>query len=325
MKTSTLDPKALRQAFGTYVTGVTVVTTVDADGQPRGLTANSFTSVSLDPALVMFCIDHKAASYPVFQNCKGFVVNVLTEAQKDVSNLFASKATDKFDHVETRPGVTGAPIIDDALSWFDCTLHDQVEAGDHLILIGEVKDFASRQATPLGYGGGNYITFGLEQTAVKAGNNTQFGCVLGHENKVLLIRDEESNGWTIPLVQAEPGQSEVLSRLPGLLKQIGAEAEISFLYSVYETLDHKTHIVYRGQLTQPELSGSKTTARLFTADELPWDQLCFPQLNAMLRRYFRDCVNDRFGIYTEALGEGSVAMLEGRPEAWGEHKQKINL
>lgn len=324
MNTSTIDPKELRKAFGTYVTGVTVVTTLDSKGEPRGLTANSFTSVSMDPPLVMFCIDHKAASYPIFRDSAGFVVNILSEQQKSVSNLFASKSSDKFDAVETHPGCTGAPILEGALSWFDCTSFNQVEAGDHLILIGEVKDFNHSQGTPLGYGGGNYITFGLEQSAVKASSNTEFGCVLGLEDKVLLIRDPQTDTWSIPMVAAEKGQSGALSGLPESLSKRGIAAEISFLYSVYEASGHKNHIIYRGQLKQDLPLDIKNT-KLFCAADLPWDKLAFTQLTAMIRRYFQDCGNDRFGIYTETFGEAAVAMLESQPESWDLHKQKINL
>jgi flavin reductase (DIM6/NTAB) family NADH-FMN oxidoreductase RutF len=92
-----VDPVALRRALGTFVTGVTVITTRDADGTPRGMTANSFTSVSLDPPLLLVCVGKGAHSFAAFNASSSFAVNLLHEGQTDVSNLFASKAANKFD------------------------------------------------------------------------------------------------------------------------------------------------------------------------------------------------------------------------------------
>src|ERR1700754_1916090 len=93
------DARAFRRALGNFVTGVTIVTTIDAVGRPRGLTVNSFTSVSLSPPLVLACIANTAASYEVFRQSKAFAINILSEDQRSISDLFASKAEDKFDHV----------------------------------------------------------------------------------------------------------------------------------------------------------------------------------------------------------------------------------
>ena len=89
--------RAFRQALGSFLTGVTVVTTIDQLGRKRGFTANSFTSVSLEPPLVLVCIANNADAYDAFTDCQGFAVNVLTDSQKSVSNIFATKEPDKFD------------------------------------------------------------------------------------------------------------------------------------------------------------------------------------------------------------------------------------
>ena len=163
-----IDPKAFRQALGNYPTGVTVVTTVDADGTPRGLTANSFTSVSLDPALILVCLGKTTASHPVFMQADRFAVNILADDQRDVSGLFASKSPDKFAQAAWRTGTTGAPLIDGSVAWFDCTVHQRVDAGDHTILIGQVQDMGQRTARPLGYCQGAYVGFQLAQAAQEA-------------------------------------------------------------------------------------------------------------------------------------------------------------
>jgi flavin reductase (DIM6/NTAB) family NADH-FMN oxidoreductase RutF len=165
---NTIDAMEFRKTLGAFVTGVTVVSTRQQDGTPRGFTANSFTSVSLDPALVLICIGKSAASYPVFSAAAHFSISILAEDQKQVSSLFASKAADKFEQVAWHPGLTGSPVIDGSAAWFDCETHQVVEAGDHIILIGRVVDFANTTASPLGYGRGAYLTFSLSQDALAA-------------------------------------------------------------------------------------------------------------------------------------------------------------
>lgn len=147
---------------------MTVVTTIQPDGSPRGFTANSFTSVSLDPPLILVCISKTASSHPVFSATQRFAVSVLAENQADVSGVFASKAQDKFARVPWDTRKTGAPVIRDAAASFDCVTHDVVDAGDHIILIGRVVDFAQTSASPLGYCRGAYVNFSLSQDALSA-------------------------------------------------------------------------------------------------------------------------------------------------------------
>src|SRR4051794_30933138 len=123
-----LDPIMLRRAFGSFPTGVTVVTAMDVDGQPRGMTANSFASVSLQPALLLVCIGHGATSFPTFSQCRSFAVNVLRDDQEDVSALFASKSAGKFANIDYAARHTGSPVLTDCLTWFDCTVHQRVLA-----------------------------------------------------------------------------------------------------------------------------------------------------------------------------------------------------
>ena len=151
------DPVMLRSAFGSFPTGVTVVTTRDADGRPRGMTANSFASVSLDPALLLVCIGHHAASFRAFTQCTTFAVNVLRDDQEHVSSLFASKSALKFDGIGHRARHTGAPVLDECLAWFDCTVHQRVAAGDHTVLFGRVRQFDATGAAPLGFARGRYV------------------------------------------------------------------------------------------------------------------------------------------------------------------------
>ena len=151
-----LDPMALRRAFASFPTGVTVVTTINTDGRPRGMTANSFTSVSLEPALLLVCIGHGAASFPAFAQCRSFAVNVLRGDQEDVSSLFASKSELKFANVSYAARHTGSPVLTDCLTWFDCTAHQRVHAGDHMVLFGHIRQFDTSKAAPLVFSRGRY-------------------------------------------------------------------------------------------------------------------------------------------------------------------------
>ncbi|MEO1610810.1 MAG: flavin reductase family protein [Pseudomonadota bacterium] len=154
------DTRALRDAFGAFMTGVTIVTTLDEAGAPAGLTANSFTSVSLDPALLLVCVAGASRTLPAVRASKGFAVNILAEGQEALSNRFAGKAEDRFEDVDWRPGPLGAPILPGVCGWFDCALHDEVAAGDHIILIGRVEGFDHPGGAPLGYAKGGYFTLG---------------------------------------------------------------------------------------------------------------------------------------------------------------------
>jgi flavin reductase (DIM6/NTAB) family NADH-FMN oxidoreductase RutF len=158
-----LDIAELRRTLGSFATGVAITTTLDSSGVPKGFTANSFTSVSLDPPLVLVCVDKAASCYPAFAATTHFGINILNEAQQYLSRAFASKSDDKFADVPWVSGVTGSPIFPDSTAWLDCELYNRVEAGDHLILIGKVVNFGhSPEKQPLGYHRGSYIAFGTE-------------------------------------------------------------------------------------------------------------------------------------------------------------------
>lgn len=133
------DTRTLRDAMGCFATGVTVVTTVDEKGDPVGLTANSFTSVSLDPPLLLVCIANSASSAPLLREASRFAVNVLQIGQQNASNHFASKIEDRFADAAWTIGETGMPILDTSLVSFECERYSVQEAGDHFLLIGHVR------------------------------------------------------------------------------------------------------------------------------------------------------------------------------------------
>lgn len=151
------DPRTLRDALGTFATGVTVVTTTDSDGTPVGLTANSFTSVSLDPPLLLVCPARDAASMAVLSKTEHFAVNVLHIGQQTTSNLFASRGADRFGSIECETWDHGVPIIRNSLANFECRKYAEYDGGDHVILVGEVLRVRfAPQRDPLLYFRGKY-------------------------------------------------------------------------------------------------------------------------------------------------------------------------
>jgi flavin reductase (DIM6/NTAB) family NADH-FMN oxidoreductase RutF/pimeloyl-ACP methyl ester carboxylesterase len=132
------DARTLRDALGCFGTGVTVVTTLDPEGRPIGLTANSFTSVSLDPPLLLVCLARTAGSLPAFEANASFVVNVLHIGQQPTSARFARREEDRFAATPWETWDTGAPIIKNSLASFECERHAIHDGGDHVILVGRV-------------------------------------------------------------------------------------------------------------------------------------------------------------------------------------------
>lgn len=151
-----VDRRALRTALGRYATGVTVITTCTDAGKREGLTANSFSSVSLDPPLVLWCLQRDGASAESFVSAGRFAVNVLGADQSDLSRHFAAPRLDKFDGVDHRPGLGGCPLLAGCLAHFECRTERTVEAGDHLIFIGRVVRSSHVEGDPLIYSAGRY-------------------------------------------------------------------------------------------------------------------------------------------------------------------------
>lgn len=147
-----------RRACSRFATGVAVAAVRAPDGVPHGLTVNSFTSVSLDPPLVLICVDHEASVISCFRSGAHFAVNILSEEQKELSVRFATKGMDRFDGVVWTPGIGGAPLIPEALAHFECRKIMTVEAGDHAIFIGQVEEMGVREGRPLLYFASTYET-----------------------------------------------------------------------------------------------------------------------------------------------------------------------
>ena len=144
-----LDSWDFRQAVGAFTTGVTVVTTSDEAGVRHGLTASSFTSVSLEPPLVLFCLSERAPSLEGFAASQHFAINVLASDQEDIARRFARPAPDKFAGLAWRTGIFGAPLLDRCIAHIECKLEHVVPGGDHVIVIGRVHRVRVYDGEPL--------------------------------------------------------------------------------------------------------------------------------------------------------------------------------
>jgi flavin reductase (DIM6/NTAB) family NADH-FMN oxidoreductase RutF len=149
-----VDLDTFRAVVGSFPTGVTIVTTLDEDGVPKGLTSNAFSSVSAQPPLLLVCVDKKSQTLQALQHLGAFVVNFLASDHAELSNRFASKDSDKFREVHWEPSqaARGAPILtEDCIAWAECVTDQVVDAGDHYIFIGRIEAGTLKGGTPLMY------------------------------------------------------------------------------------------------------------------------------------------------------------------------------
>ena len=140
-----------KQIMGEYPTGVTIVTTIDEEDNPVGLTVNSFASVSIEPLLVLWCIDKRVSSYDAFIKAENFAVHTLSENQADACWAFAGKEPNRFSKVNWKKSDNDLPIIMESLGLLECKTVQQIDAGDHTILIGEVIKISKQDKSPLMY------------------------------------------------------------------------------------------------------------------------------------------------------------------------------
>ena len=156
MSSPSPDSRSFRDALGAFATGVTVVTTRDGDGNPVGVTASSFNSVSMDPPLVLWSLAKNSNSREAFCSSGHFAIHVLAESQQEIANRFASSGTDKFAGVDWSEGQLGSPILAPHAGLFECRARHEYDGGDHLILVGEVVCFEVCSEPPLLFHRGRY-------------------------------------------------------------------------------------------------------------------------------------------------------------------------
>ncbi|OLP60917.1 flavin reductase [Xaviernesmea oryzae] len=301
MSDSSFDPRALRDAFGAFATGVTVVTARDGVGQPLGFTANSFTSVSLDPPLLLVCLAKTSRNYQAMTTATHFAVNILSETQKDVSNTFARPVEDRFATVSWQAGGHGCPLLADVSAWFECARHELVDAGDHVILIGRVLAFDNSGRNGLGYARGGYFTPMLAGKAVSAASEgaIELGTVLERDGEILLLGDDLLR---LPACMASGGNpTETLkTHLEALT---GLPVTIGFLYSVYENkASGQQHIVYRA-FAGP---GVPAEGQFIALERVEPDRLQDPASRDIVRRFAAESTLGNFGVYFGSETAGRI-------------------
>jgi flavin reductase (DIM6/NTAB) family NADH-FMN oxidoreductase RutF len=155
-----IEKNELRRVMGHFATGVTVITTFSKEGKLHGLTANAVSSLSLEPPLLIICVDKKAESYASFEESGAFTVNILADDQEDISRRFAVSGGEKFEGVAYRRGANGAPILSGALAHLECKLYASYEGGDHTIYLGLIDEAETREVKPLLFFRGGYRELG---------------------------------------------------------------------------------------------------------------------------------------------------------------------
>lgn len=301
---SDLDPRALRDAFGCFMTGVTVVTALDDQGQPIGFTANSFSSVSLDPPLLLVSIANSSRNLAAFETAKGFAINILSEGQKDVSATFARPVEDRFSQIYWRNGPVGSPLIAGVSAWFDCRLQQAIPAGDHTILIGHIGAFEAGQQPGLGYYRGAYITPAAIAAQIPAGPDVVISAILettGESGPQVLLTDDGHGGLMLPQVRV--GREGVQTALATLLAKTGVEASAGSIYAVYEdTAQGRQHIAFRcpAVLGRPALGAFVELSREGVAD------VTDPAARIMLDRLAAEAHQGNYGVYFGSHEQGRI-------------------
>lgn len=311
---SDFDTKALRNAFGQYMTGVTVVTTRSKTGEPCGFTANSFTSVSMNPPLLLVCPGRFLSTYDTFATCGAFAVSILAEGQEQISNVFAGFKGDRFAQVMHHADCHDIPVIDAAVATFSCKTHKVVEAGDHAILIGEVIDFSSSEKPGLGYHGGQYFSLGLERAARAQSTRKMICGVIAHTDDAVLLERTES-GFRPPQVHLQ-GDSDLEDSLARAMGGRGIDVDMGPVYSVFEDPHDGTHYAFllasAKVLLENEKLPSGRTIEAIPKHRLP--ALTYTQVGVkdMMCRFSQEAQTNAFMLYVGDVQTGSVHRLFGK-------------
>ncbi|RDL45578.1 flavin reductase [Marinomonas piezotolerans] len=300
---SSIDPRALRDAFGSFMTGVTIVTAVSKTGEKVGFTANSFTSVSMDPPLLLVCPANKLSSFEVFEQCEHFGVSILAEDQQHASNTFAGSKGDRFAEVDWFEDDYGTPLITGAVAHFSCSSFAKTPAGDHLMLVGKVEQFESNEKFGLGYAKGGYFSLGMEHKAeeVAHGQCARVGALIETNGKLLVEKTDK--GYRLPAVDI---MSEKGSRatLEGFMKSLGGDFEMGQVFSVYEnTSTGNFTAFYRVERVDGPTPEHCEYVSLDALNDLTFTS---SDLTTMVNRFVKEKQNGVFRLYVGNELEGDV-------------------
>jgi len=295
--------RQLRDAFGAFMTGVTVVTTNDRQGNPIGFTANSFSSVSLDPALLLVSIDKRSANFANFTGCDHFAVNILSEQQKETSNIFAQKIEDRFALIDWRKADSGVPLIEESSAWFDCSLHQVVDAGDHAILIGKVEAFSSCGTAGLGYYRGVYFTPYQNAESLIGGPDVVVSALIESAGQALMV--EKQGSYSLP--SRRVNQSSVSETLNQLFADLEVQASPGFVYSIWEDRQkNQQHIVFLCVQSGASKLNTARQAQWYSLNQLDALPIADSALKSLMNRFVRESAVGNYGLYYGDECQGSV-------------------
>lgn len=307
--TQMIDPRELRNALGAFATGVTVVTATEKDGTPRGFTANSFTSVSLDPPLVLVCVAKTAASCAVMQASTHMAINILAEDQRDISSSFASRNGTRFQGINWWTGTSGAPILPETAAMLDCMMERTIDAGDHVILMGRVIDFDHTSVAPLGYCRGAYVSFGAERAALEAASSdhpVRYGMIVEHDD-ALLLDPAQDGTLCLPTARRLGGPEQQMEGLIERLQERGIHVAPEFIFAVFDDPKaDRSFIYYRG--TADAVTPDAAT-RFVRFDDLDFERLADAPTRSMVARFIAERRDNAFGVYTGTSKTGRVSPL----------------
>lgn len=290
------DAKAFRNVLGSFPTGVAIITTMGADGQPVGLTCNSFSSVSLDPPLVSWGLRLNSKNLEAFQNASGFAINILAEDQTELSGRFArSGGPEKFDAVAWRPGYAGVPVIDDCVAAFECGKFAEHLAGDHVLFLGQVNFFSQgRGGDSLVFYKGAYMM--LTQSLRELASDGRIQGVRLHEARRLI------HGMLLRLA-CERASEDDLQAIGRNLKEIErliapedqdrrAQASLEFFHLIAKASHNEVLVVVSESLTTllRHVVNATGSAVTFRPELVPLRKAVLEHLRA------RDAVNAELGM-----------------------------
>ncbi len=299
-----IDAKELRTAFGSYMTGVTVATAQASDGSYVGFTANSFTSVSMDPPLLLVCPGNHLSSLSVFEEVEHFAINILSHGQESVSNLFASSKTSRFEQLRWEADEHGSPILNDVAASFSCVVHQRITAGDHMILIGRVTGFSNTKNGGLGYCRSGYFSLEKERQAdmlTRSGLTGFAGAIIQYQDTLLLQLDD--NGLSIPTLALD-NELSARSSLTQHFNIIGLHASIGPVYSLYDDEDQSTRYTFlKAAALSSETGGLGQYVPISSIETQDFDNSS--QRN-MVERYIREFQSQEFGLYIGSSQTGEI-------------------
>ncbi|MEX3947314.1 flavin reductase [Paraburkholderia sp. EG287B] len=302
-----INTRELRDAFGAFMTGVTIVTTSTDDGKPLGFTANSFSSVSLDPALLLVSIAKTSGNYQTFSTAGHFAINILAEGQRDLSNTFARPSDDRFANLNWQLSANRNPLIGDVSAWFDCTTHAVIDAGDHALIVGRVEAFHSAGFAGLGYYRGGYFTPAKVSAEVIAGPKVIVSAIIAREDKVLLVKTADGK-WALP--SKEIGKEGADKALAEIFTKYQPDASASFIYSVYNNTEtHYQYISFLCSAPDELAAAGDASAQFVSLEDVQTQAFQDSALASMLQRYRKESELKSYGMYFGDHSNGTVRPL----------------